>query len=288
MSEYVIVAETGCDILQESVDRYGIQLVPMHVSMGGQDYDDRSFPAQDIFDHYARTKELPHTSGSNPQDFKRVFDRVHAEHPQAHIIYLAYSACTTVSMAAALVAAQGRDYITAIDTKSVSAGQALVVERTARFIEEHPAATIEDIQAFVERQKGVVRMSFVPGGIEFLRAGGRVSNGKAVAAQLLHLHPVIEIQEGKLNATRKLRGNMRRIVPGFLEDFITRESMDFEDIILIRAALAEAIQEKAEAIAHAHGFKRVRWMDTGNVISSHCGPGTFGVAGFAAAKPEGC
>lgn len=281
MGEYVIVAETGCDILQESVERYGIELVPMHVSMGGVDYADRSFPAQQIFDHYAKTKELPRTSGSNPEDFRRVFDRIHEQRPHAHIIYLAYSAVTTVSMKSALIAAQGRDYITAIDTKSVSAGQALIVERTARCIEEASDVSVEQIRDFVERQKESVRMAFVPGGIEFLRAGGRVTNGKALAAQLLHLHPVIEIQNGRLNATRKLRGTMRRLVPGFLEDFMTREPMDTSTIILIRAQLDQAIQDAAEGLARAAGFVEVRWMDTGNVISSHCGPNTFGVAAFA-------
>ena len=281
MGEYVIVAETGSDILQESVDRYGIYLVPMHVTMGGKDYDDRTFPAQQIFDYYERTRDLPHTSGSNPDDFARVFDLVHEQHPHAHIIYLAYSAITTVSMGSALIAAQGRDYITAIDTKSVSAGQALIIERVATYIEENPDVSVEAIIAYVGELRASIRMAFAPGGVEFLRAGGRVTNKAAIAAQLLRIHPVIEIEDGQLVATDKLRGAMRRVAPHLLERFVEREPMDLGTIVLIRAALPESIQEKVEGMARGYGFRQVRWLDTGNVISSHCGPDTFGVAAFA-------
>ncbi|MCI1665192.1 MAG: DegV family protein [Atopobiaceae bacterium] len=282
MSEIIIVAETGSDLPQESVDRYDIRLVPMHVTMGGKDYDDRSFPVSDIIDHFARTRELPHTSGSNPQDFATVFDAIHEEHPQAQILYLAYSSVTTVSMESALIAAEGRDYVTTVDTKSVSAGQTLIVERCARFLETHPEATPADAADYVRAQRELVRMAFIPGNLDFLRAGGRVSNGAAIAATLLRLRPVIEILDGRLVATKKLRGSMARSARSLTDLFCTREPMDHSELLLIRAeGLDPRIQQEIEAIVRADGFEDVRWIDTGCVITSHGGPGAFGLAGFA-------
>ena len=37
----------------------------------------------------------------------------------------------------------------------------------------------------------------------------------------------------------------------------------------------------AEEEAREQGFQSVSWITTGNVISSHGGPGAFGIVGFA-------
>ena len=36
------------------------------------------------------------------------------------------------------------------------------------------------------------------------------------------------------------------------------------------------------AVAMEEGFKEITWIDTGCVISSHCGPGSFGISAFRA------
>lgn len=286
MSEYVIVTETGGDIPAEFVERYGIELVPMHVTFGERSLDDGTFPVSDIVAHYEATGELPRTSGCTPQDFARVFDRIHAEKPQAHILYLAYSAVTTCSFESARIAAEGRGYVCAIDTKSVTAGQFLVVTNTARFVEANPSATINEVRSFVEDQVARVHMAFIPGGLEFLRAGGRLSNAAYLGAQLLRIKPQIEILGGKLVATRKLRGSYRRAVMTQVRDFVGGEQqpeLDRERIALITSeGLDEGIMREAEECVRAAGFREVTWIPTGCVIFSHSGPDSFGIAGLAA------
>ena len=40
----VLVAETGCDLTAEEAGKFGVYLVPMHVSMGNETRADGSFP----------------------------------------------------------------------------------------------------------------------------------------------------------------------------------------------------------------------------------------------------
>lgn len=54
-SKYILVAESGSDITRELAEKYGIVIVPMHVSFGETTLDDGSFPIQKIFDHYETT-----------------------------------------------------------------------------------------------------------------------------------------------------------------------------------------------------------------------------------------
>ena len=55
-------------------------------------------------------------------------------------------------------------------------------------------------------------MGFIPGDLDYLRAGGRVSNAAYLGAKILGLHPLIEIQDGKLISTKKYRGSMARVI----------------------------------------------------------------------------
>lgn len=142
MSNIVLVAETGSDIPPTIAEKYGIYLVPMHVTMGTSTLDDGSFPPNEICDYYSRTGRLPKTSGCSPEDFSKVFEEIHHRTPDKHILHLAYSAVTTVSFQSALIAAEGLDYVTSIDTKQVSAGQAAIVLQMARLIERETPSSL--------------------------------------------------------------------------------------------------------------------------------------------------
>lgn len=125
--QIVLVAETGSDITPALAEEYGIYLVPMHVSMGNETLDDGTFPPEDVCAYYDRTGTVPKTSASVPGDFERVFDEIHSRWPEKKILHLAYSAVTTCSYQSAVMASEGRDYVTSVDTKHVSVGQASVV-----------------------------------------------------------------------------------------------------------------------------------------------------------------
>ena len=279
MAKYVFVTETGGDIPQQFVDRYGIEIVPMHVTFGGRNLDDGAFPVSEIFQHYRQSGEIPSTSGCTPEDFTRVFDRIHQRDPEAHIIYLAYSAATTCSFESAHLAAENRDYVTCIDTKSVTAAQFLIVTNAARYAESHSDATLAELDAFIADQVHRIRMSFVPGALDFLRAGGRLSNAAYLGAQILKIKPVISVQDGILVATRKLRGSMDVTVRRMVKEFLDAETWDTERIGLIRnEGLSEAIQKEVVETVRAAGFQEITWIETGCVIASHSGPGSFGIA----------
>lgn len=287
MAKYVLITESGNDVPADIAQEYGIYIAPMHVTFGGTCLDDGTFPATDIFDHYARTKELPKTSGCMPSDFEAVFNKIEAEQPDAHMIYLAYSAATTCSYESALVAMAGRkDEVKArfhaYDTKAVAAGGNLVVQEVAEFIAANPEVDFEELDAYIKDRISRSRMHFTPGSLEFLRAGGRLSNVAFLGATLLNIKPIIELIDGKLTATKKRRGSMEKCVMSLVEDFITEEPKELKHVQLIwGAGLDEKIREKVTARCQEAGFEDVRWIQTGGVIASHSGPGAFGITAMA-------
>ncbi len=282
MKKYIILAETGGDVPQDLIEKYGIYTVPMHVSFGDVTKDDGTFPVTDIFEYYERTRQLPQTAGSNMFDFEQVYDKIHAEHPESTIIYLAYSAVTTVSYQCGVNAMDGRDYIVPFDTKFVSAGQAFIVEKVAQFIEDNEDATVEDIIAYATELSSLTHMGFFPGDLDYLRAGGRVSNAAYMGAKILSLNPLIELDGGYLLAKKKYRGKMAKVAKKLITDFTATHNLNKDYVMLIFSPrLPEDLKADLKAHAHSLGFKEVRWVQTGSVVSTHSGPAAFGIAGMS-------
>lgn len=282
MNNIILVAETGSDITKDIAKEMGIFLVPMHVTMGDNTYDDGTFPVEKICEYYNNTNKIPKTSGSSPQDFEKVFDDIYRLYPDKQILHLAYSAVTTCSYQSALIAAEHRDYVTSFDTKNVSVGQAAVVIQTAKYLKENPDVTMEELLKEVSRISDNTKMCFVPAELEYLRAGGRVSNAVFIGGKILRIHPSIEIENGYLVAKKKYRGKMESIIPKLIEEYSNDKNLDKKEVYLLWSiGLSEAIRKLAEDKVKEMGFEKVTWMQTGCVITTHGGPGSFGIVGLS-------
>ncbi len=282
MNPIILVAETGSDITKELAATYNINIVPMHVSFGDTTLDDGTFPAQKIVDYFQETGKLPQTSACSPDDFMQMFDKLHTQYPDSQILYLAYSSVTTCSFQSAAIAAEDRDYITAIDTCQVSIGQAAVVVEVAKYLQDHPECTMEEVVNVANDLIARANMCFLPDNLEFLRAGGRVSNAVCLGSRILNIHPCIEILEGKLMATKKYRGKMQKVCCQLIKDYAESYNLERNCLWLIyTVGFSDEIKKAAEQTAYDCGFETVQWIQAHGVITTHGGPAAFGLAGFS-------
>ncbi len=280
MGKIILMAETGCDIPADEAARLGVELVPMHVAMGEKTVDDGTISPAEMLEECRQLGVLPKTSGCMPVDFGQAFDRVHAEHPDAQILHLAYSGVTTCSLESAVIAAEGRDYVTSVDTQHVTIGQGLVVTRVAEWLASHGGATVEEAAEYARSVAARCRMGFIPGDLGYLRAGGRLSNVAFLGATLLRIKPAVELVDGRLTATKKLRGKMSAASVALLDLLMQKEGqLDLSRVSFVYSpGLTDSVREVVEAYARGVGFEEVVWHETGDVITSHAGPGAFGVA----------
>lgn len=282
MKKIIVVAETGSDVTSDLAKQYGIEIVPMHVTFENEALDDGAFPVEKIVEYYKQTGKLPKTSGSTPEDFNRVFDRIHKEHPDAQILYLAYSAITTVSYQSAIIASENRDYVTALDTKQVSIGQGNIVVAVAKAIQENPDMMIEQAVIIANDYINRAKMCFLPDNLEFLKAGGRVSNVAFLGSRILSLHPTIEILDGKLVATKKYRGKMTKVVTQLIQDYSESYQLEKDCLWLVKTVgLSDEVIACVEKVVSECGFKSFQWVQAHGVITTHGGPAAFGIAGFS-------
>ena len=87
--------------------------------------------------------------------------------------------------------------------------------------------------------------------------------------------------DGKLVGTKKYRGSDEKIYIQLLNEFLTANQLENDSFFMVYSeGLDEKLKEKLEKEAAKYGYEKVMWVPTGCVISTHCGPGAFGVGGF--------
>ena len=281
MRRIILSTESGADIPKDLVEKYQIQVVPMHVIMDGKDYLDGELSVEEVFDYYSRTKKIPSTAATNVQEYHDLFTKIRVDFPDSIIIHIGYTSKASASFQSALIAAEDFEDLFLIDTLNVTGGLGVIVLYAATLLEEDPSIghvqLIEKIQSVVPK----ARLAFLPGSLDFLRAGGRVSNLAYIGGALLKIKPCIELQEGKLVSTKKYRGNMSIVAEKLMQDYLNQYDIDRKQLYLIYSiGLDESIKRQIEKSAKETGFENVTWMQAGAMISTHAGPGGFGIAGI--------
>lgn len=281
MKNIIITVESGSDMPKNLAQRYGIYVVPMHITFGNNTKKDGSFPVDDICDYYTSSGKIPKTSGSTPADFISVFEEIHKKYPEKSILHLAYSGVTTCSYQSAVLASNGCEYVECVDTKHVTLGQTAVAVRVAEELEKHPEWTLQEAARYAQKVSDSVETYLLPEKLSFLKAGGRVSNAAALLGSVLNIHPVIELINGYLVAAKRWRGRMKRLVPKLIEEFASCKNVDKKTIWLgYTTGLSEEVRKIVEDTARKLGFCNIQWVVAGGVITTHGGPGAFGIAGY--------
>ncbi|MCA1041510.1 DegV family protein [Bacillus infantis] len=281
MKKIILTTESGADLPADLAERYNVQVVPMHIVMDGKDYLDGHLPVEDIYDYYARTKKIPSTTSTNSYEYEEFFAKIREDYPDCIIIHIGYTSKASSSFQNAVIAAEEFEDLFLIDALNVTGGLAAVVIYAAQQLEQdpgiEPAALVEKIESIVPKS----RLAFIPGSLDFLRAGGRVSNMAYLGGTLLKIKPCIELVEGKLVSTKKYRGKMSTVAEKMMQDYLNDYKIDRDQLYFIYSiGLDENIKKRMDEIAADAGFKNVMWIQAGGMISTHSGAGGFGVAGL--------
>ncbi len=283
MREIVLSTESGSDLPDKLIRKYHFKVVPMHVIMDDKSYDDGRFPLKKVYEYYERTGKVPVTRAVNESEYASFWDGLRREHPDSVIMHFTYSSKASATYEAAMNAVKNYSDVYIIDTLNVSGGCTAHMVSSYNYIKELKSqGEITDFEKLAKKLQelaGRAVCHFIPGTLEYLRAGGRVSNAQYFGAMLLNVKPLIEMEDGKLIATKNYRGSMENIVDKFMKEFIEKYNPERDCLYLMYSmGLAENVLDRMAENAIAYGFKSYEYVRTGCVISCHGGKGAMGLA----------
>ncbi|CAH2714762.1 Fatty acid-binding protein [Neobacillus rhizosphaerae] len=281
MRRLILSTESGADLPEELAGKHNVQVVPMHVIMDGQDYLDGSLPITDIYNYYERTKKIPSTTATNSHEYHEFFTKIKTDFPDCIIVHIGYTSKASSSFQNAIIASEELDDIFLIDALNVTGGLSAIVMYAVSLLKNEPTIDPVRLVEKIESKVPKSRLAFVPGNLDFLRAGGRVSNLAYLGGALLKIKPRIELIDGNLVSTKKYRGKMDVVTEKLMRDYLDQYDIDREQLYLLYSiGLDERIKQRMDEIAKETGFKNVKWIQAGAMISTHAGPGGFGLAGL--------
>lgn len=274
-----IIADSTCDLTKELLEKYDISIIPLHIVLGEKEYRDGSEISPDEIYQWSDTnKEAPKTSAISISDAMEIYEACAKTHDEIVCFSISGQMSTTVNvMRMAAEELELEDRIHIIDSANLSTGGGLLVIEAAIMAQEGKSAS--EIVDAIEVLKPQVRATFIVDTLTFLHRGGRCSGVAALAGGALKLHPKIVVENGAMKPDKKYRGKMNSAIMTYVKDLEEQiKNAKTDRVFLTHSGCdEELLQSIYDYVKELNIFKEIHIARAGGVISSHCGPGTFGL-----------
>ena len=274
-----IISDSTCDLSKELIEKYNIGILPLHIHLGEEEYQDGvTITPDEIYTWSDANNTTPKTSAAS------MGEAIDAIQPYLtngdEVICFSISSSMSANYKVMCLAAEdledeGKVYV--IDSANLSTGIGLLVIEAAIMAQE--GKTAEEIVARIEELKPLVSASFVVDTLTYLHRGGRCSSVAALAGGVLQLHPKIAVENGAMDARKKYRGKMNMVIKSYVKDMEEDLKNAKKDRVFIThsGCSDDIINEIYSYIEALNLFDEILVTRAGSVVSSHCGPGTLGV-----------
>lgn len=281
---FELVTDSCCNLAEETIDRYGLHVLPLTFMADGEDTVYQSYlkgEKTDLSQFYKmmRDGKVFRTSLPNLGDTEALFRSL--LDTGRDILYLGFSSGLSGTYEATeLLAKQLRgEYpdrkIYTVDTLAASGGQGLLVWHACQHAEAGEG--IDAVRDWVEDNKLRLAHWFTVDDLMFLWRGGRVSKTSAWAGTLLNIKPVLHVDdEGHLIPMEKVRGRKKSLTAllNHMEKTGTQPLADQMVFITHGDCLKEA-QWLEQQIRERFGVRNIVVNCIDPVIGAHSGPGTM-------------
>ncbi|MBR3293649.1 MAG: DegV family protein [Oscillospiraceae bacterium] len=280
MSDYIIATSSTSDLPRSYLEAHGLPFIPYSYTVGDTLCEDdcREESRQAVYEGMRRGDRLK-TSMINEfvyyDFFKSLLDT------GKDLIFLDMSQKMSVSFVNANKAAETiraeypdrRLYL--MDTRCISGGLGLLVDRMVRMKES--GKSFDEVVAWGEENKLKIAHRFTVDDLNYLKAGGRVSNAAALVGSMLNIKPVLYVPDaGTLDVAKKVRGRkaaLGAILSGVMNDLSKMDATGTEFHILHADCLADAQFVRDEIKKAYPQVGEITITSLGVVIGAHCGPG---------------
>lgn len=271
----VVSADSTCDMPAELVEKHKINIMPIIVTLGEDEYHDgKDITTTQLYEYIETTGNLAKTAAVSQYEYKEYFENLLKEADHVIHLSLSYKLSATGNNAKNAAEEIGVDKVTAIDTMSLSSGSGLLVLATVEKIAE--GKDPQTIKAEIQEMAPKIQASFLVDTLKYLHKGGRCSSLALLGANILKIKPRISLVNGEMKMTKKYMGNIESSLIKYVRDVLD-ECPPNKDRVFVTCSSEMAIQQKIADSLKEQGFKEVILARAGCTVSTHCGKNTLGI-----------
>lgn len=274
MQKIKIVTDSTADLSQEVIEKYGIHVLPLSISVNGQTYLDRvDLQPDEFIEEMIKSEELPKTSQPAMGTFVEMYDKLGEDGSEVLSIHMTSGMSGTVATANS-AAGMTDTKVTVVDSQFITHALAYQVIEAAKMANE--GRSLEEILKRVDEVRKNTRLYVVVDTLENLVKGGRIGKGKAFIGSLLNIKPIANLEGGSYNPVTKVRsqGQVVKTLTKIFEQDTAGKTIKAVAIPHAKAIpLAESVKAAIEKVS---GFTQSEIFYTTPIISTHTGPGAIG------------
>jgi DegV family protein with EDD domain len=269
-----IVTDSACDLSQELVDQHGIEIVPLSIRFGDEEYVDRvELSVDEFYAKMAETGILPETAAPSPGAFEQAFRKLGEGGNE--IVCINLSAALSATMQSAATAAkslEGDLKVTVVDSKALTCGLGNIVVAACEAAEG--GASTDDVVALAEDLSARTRMWGMLDTLDNLVKGGRIGKAQGLMGNMLSIKPILDMSTGEVHEAAKPRTKKKGLV--WLRDKVA-EFGDGTEALWVMAGDPDDAGELVELLSPVYDGP-IQTGRIGPVIGTHGGPGVLGVS----------
>ena len=269
-----VVTDSACDLPADLVDDLGIEVVPLTIRFGDEEYTDRrTITGAQFYEKLRTVAELPETAAPSPGAYEEVFRRL-AQDGADGIVCVCLSSGLSATMQSAENAARAvgdEIAVRVIDSHSITMGLGTQVVEAARAA--RAGRGLDDVAGVVEELIPRTRVYGVLDTLEFLKKGGRIGSAQAMLGTLLSIKPVLDLSTGVVEAEsrQRTRGKALR----HLAEMVTRHGAVGH--LAVMHGDAPDVDAFVDLLTARYDRAEIHVGLIGATIGTHGGPGIMGV-----------
>ena len=276
-----LVTDSTCDLEQDIIDNYQINMLPININFGENHYLDKiTILPEQFYTLLKENKDYPKSSQVNEKSFTNLYSHLASHYDSIIAIHLSDRLSGTFNSsqkAAKAISEELNKPISVINSKNLSGALGLVVLRTAKAIEA--GYSHDQVVNMAEKWTKNVRIFVSVKSMKYLVRGGRVSFVRGLIARILNICPIVSIDEsGKAFVFDKAfnqRSNMEKVM-GYITK-ISKEKTIWNYIVL-HANNTDAAQWYSEKMETLTNKKPASIVNISPIIGANAGIGAASVA----------
>lgn len=274
MTKIKIVTDSTCDLSDDLIKKMGITVVPLSISINGENYLDRvDITPKEFIEKMKASPELPKSSQPPAGEFLKVYDQLGSEGYEVISIHMTGGMSGTVRSAES-AAQMTSAKVNVVDSRFISRALAFQVYEAAEMASS--GKSVEQILTRLDAVREQTRLFVVVDTLENLVKGGRIGKGKALIGSLLNIKPIASLEGGEYTPVSKARSHsqvVKYLKNQFSEDV---KGKKIKGVGLVHAEGFKLAATLKEAIQEATGYEDIDIEDTTPIISTHTGVGAIG------------
>lgn len=276
-----LVTDSTCDLDQDLIDKYQINILPINVNFGENHYLDKvTIQPEQFYTLLKENKDYPKSSQVNEKSFVNIYSHLASHYDSVIAIHLSEKlsgTCNSSQKAARYISREFNKPISVINSKSTSGAMGLILLRIARAIED--GHSHDEIVSMAEKWTSETRLFVSVRTMKYFIKGGRISAFRGLIARILNINPIVTIDEsGKavlFGKSFNQRANMEKVMAHIAR---IKQDKTIWNYVVLHANNNDAARWYARRMEKLTSKKPVSVVNISPILGAHAGIGAAAIA----------